>query len=85
MDNTRGRIKTIINEVLENPKEANIVNVLSANGLNSITFIKAIVSIEEEFNFEFPDEFLSLEKIPTVDALVQFIESYSDCNTASGH
>jgi acyl carrier protein len=43
-------------------------------GLNSITFIKLIAKIEEEFGFEFPDEDLSIEKFKDFSSLVEYIE-----------
>lgn len=41
--------------------------------IDSITFIKIIISIEREFNFEFDDDFLSLSLFPTISSLCDYI------------
>ncbi len=42
-------------------------------GLDSIRIIEIIVAIEEKFNVEIPDEFLTLESIGSVDKLVKIL------------
>lgn len=44
-------------------------------GLDSITFIKIIVALESEFDFEFDDEMLLITKFPTIKAMVEYVES----------
>ena len=44
-------------------------------GLDSITFIKTIVELECEFDFEFEDEMLLITKFPTVKSMVEYVES----------
>lgn len=44
-------------------------------GLDSITFIKTIVTLECEFDFEFDDEMLLITKFPTVKSMVEYVES----------
>ncbi|MDD2261847.1 MAG: AMP-binding protein [Clostridia bacterium] len=44
-------------------------------GLDSITFIKIIITIEDEFGFEFDDEMLLITKFPTVKSMVEYVES----------
>ena len=44
-------------------------------GLDSITFIKTVVALEREFNFEFDDEMLLITKFPTVKSMVEYVES----------
>lgn len=43
--------------------------------IDSITFVKIIVALEEEFGFEFEDEMLSFSKIASVEDLVNYVES----------
>ena len=43
--------------------------------IDSITFVKMIVALEEEFNFEFEDNMLSLSKIVKVEDMVNYVES----------
>jgi len=43
-------------------------------GLDSITFIKMIVALEGEFDFEFDDEMLLITKFPTVSSMIEYAE-----------
>ena len=43
--------------------------------VNSITFIKIVVTLENEFNFEFDDEMLLITKFPTIKEMVEYVES----------
>jgi amino acid adenylation domain-containing protein len=49
-------------------------------GLDSITFIKIIVALECEFDFEFDDEMLLITKFPTVKSMVEYVESKATSN-----
>ena len=42
---------------------------------DSISFISSIVSLEEEFNIEFPDEYLLIEKMNNINNICLIIES----------
>jgi amino acid adenylation domain-containing protein len=44
-------------------------------GLDSITFIKTIVALEGEFDFEFDDEMLLITKFPTIRTMIDYVES----------
>lgn len=44
-------------------------------GIDSITFIKMVIMLEEEFEFEFDDEMLIFTKFPTVMSMISYIES----------
>lgn len=65
--------KTIISLIYDmmekNDEELNISNSteIASLGLNSITFIKFIVAIEEKFNIEFDDDDLNVEDYKTVN------------------
>lgn len=41
--------------------------------VESINFISALVSIEEAFGFEFPDEYLLSGLLPTLDSICELI------------
>jgi acyl carrier protein len=43
--------------------------------LDSVTFIKMVVALESEFEFEFDDDMLLIEKFPTADDMIQYVES----------
>ncbi len=44
-------------------------------GLDSITFIKIVVSLESEFDFEFDDDMLFVTKFPNIKTMVEYVES----------
>ena len=44
-------------------------------GFDSITFIKTVVALESEFDFEFDDEKLLISEFPTVKSMVEYVES----------
>ena len=70
-------VLTIIKESIENEIIDPIVleDDLSSIGVNSITFIKIVVDLETEFDFEFDDEMLSYKSFPTTNSLVEYIDS----------
>lgn len=47
---------------------------LKSTGINSITFIKIVVSLETEFKFEFDDEMLLLTSFSTLRSLTEYTE-----------
>ena len=44
-------------------------------GFDSITFIKTIVALECEFDFEFDDEMLLITAFPTIRSMTEYVES----------
>ena len=44
-------------------------------GVDSLMFIQIVIAIEEEFEFEFPEEKLSFVETGTVELLCEVIES----------
>lgn len=44
------------------------------DGADSISFISAVLSIEEEFEMEFPDEYLLIETMSNIDNLHYVIQ-----------
>ena len=61
------------NEVLNDIEEIDGESTFDSLGLNSIMFIKKIVAIESEFDFEFEDEELNMEKFNTINELISYI------------
>ena len=67
--------------IIESNLEAKITDEISLDtdftsiGVDSITFIKVIVALEVEFDFEFDDEMLLITKFPTIKTMVEYIES----------
>ena len=61
------------NEVLNDIEEIDGESTFDSLGLNSIMFIKKIVAIESEFDFELEDEELNMEKFNTINELISYI------------
>lgn len=47
---------------------------------DSITFITLIVEIEQEFDIEIPDEFLSIERMATISSIKEMITAQKRIN-----
>lgn len=73
--------KKIVQIVIENinmPKSMETIGLdmkLSDIGINSITFIKIIVAIENEFDIEFSDEDLNCDKFPDLECLISYVKN----------
>ncbi|RCX09097.1 acyl carrier protein [Anaerobacterium chartisolvens] len=48
---------------------------LEVLGINSVSFIKIAVEIENEFGFEFEDEDLNMEKFPNIGTIVEYVNT----------
>jgi len=46
----------------------------SSFNIDSITFIKIVVALEEAFSIEFDDEMLSFTAFPTIRSMAEYIE-----------
>ncbi|NMA31936.1 MAG: acyl carrier protein [Candidatus Methanofastidiosa archaeon] len=44
-------------------------------GVDSITFVKIVVALEGEFDFEFDDEMLLITVFPTIKSMIEYVES----------
>ena len=63
---------------IQNCLEENGIEVLNdgtLDNVDSISFISSIVGLEEEFNIEFPDEYLLIEKMNNINNICLIIES----------
>ena len=72
--------KKIFNIIISNLSEkvsgnAYVNTDFASVGLDSITFIKIIVALEGEFDFEFEDEMLLITKFPTIKSMIDYVES----------
>lgn len=61
----------IINSV--NSTEATLESSLNDLGINSIDFIRIIVTLEDEFDFEFENEMLLYESFSDINSIVKYI------------
>lgn len=77
MTDVQKRAFEIIIESLseKNSDDVSLYMDFNSIGLDSITFIKTIVALECEFDFEFDDEMLLITKFPTVKSMVEYVES----------
>ena len=47
---------------------------LAEIGIDSITFIRIVIALEEAFNIKFEDEILILSEFPTVKDLIDYVD-----------
>jgi acyl carrier protein len=72
------KVSELINEVLKDYGPAGEISPETKPeelGLNSITFVKLAVLIENEFGIEFDDESLEPSKLKTVGDIIDYIQS----------
>lgn len=77
LTDTEKRIfKVILSNVQEDPADFITVDTkFSSTGIDSISFIKTIVALEEEFGFEFDDDMLYIDKFPSIQTMIEYVES----------
>ena len=63
----------VYNEIKEGEIDLTPDLKLSEIGVNSITFIKIIVTIEETFDIEFEDDYLDYEQFDTIQDVCDYI------------
>lgn len=70
------KIREIINSCLENVEifEDMMNEDLTKMGMDSITFIRIIVALEEEFECEVPDSKLLITEMNTVAKMIQVLK-----------
>lgn len=76
-DSTEYKVRAIFKECLMNNIMDNlqINDDLSVLNLDSLIFIRLVVCIEDEFDIEFDDENLDMDKFDTLQSLILYIES----------
>lgn len=77
MNETYERIIEIVNSNIENSdltlEQTN--EDLSRLGMDSITFIRIIVALEEEFRIEIPDEYLLMTEMNTISKMADVLSA----------
>lgn len=69
------RFYNILSETIKQPlDESMLESDLEAIGLNSISFVKLVVALENEFDREFDDSFIVMEDFPTLRSFKQNVE-----------
>lgn len=74
------KVLKVLNANLENTEitSEQIDEDLSALGMDSITFIRVIVALEEAFDIEIPDEYLLLTEMNTISKMTNVISAVLD-------
>ena len=74
------KVLKVLNANLENTEitSEQIDEDLSALGMDSITFIRVIVVLEEAFDIEIPDEYLLLTEMNTISKMTEVISAVLD-------
>ena len=74
----------VIERIANNLKELGInisdtdSNFLMENNIDSITFVEAILSLEEEFSILVPEDYLLMENLDTVGKIAGIIKKLID-------
>lgn len=76
-EEVRGAILDIVQYSIDDAKIGidDVDKELSLLGMDSISFVRIIVSIEEVFEIEVPDEFLLIAELPTINKMVDVVVS----------
>lgn len=74
------KIVEIININIENTTITldNLYDDLLELGMDSQVFIKIIISLEDEYKYEFPDSMLVLSELNSIDKIYNALLSFSD-------
>ncbi len=68
-------IINVLNEILSlNNTNFDVEEDLSNYGLTSMNLVSIVVDLEEKFNIEFPDEFLIIDNLNTINKIQVCIE-----------
>jgi acyl carrier protein len=73
MDEIAFKVIGKINETIQVPHNIDINCEIKSLGINSMNFIRIIVSIEDEFDFEFEDEYLDMSGFNTIKNLCEYV------------
>lgn len=80
MDELQKKVIEIVNANIEQAflTSEQIDEDLSALGMDSITFIRVIVALEEAFDIEIPDEYLLITEMNTLSKMTDVISTVLD-------
>ena len=80
MENIKEKIVEIINNNIKGIKlqSDQAIEDLSLTGMDSIKFISIIITLEEEFDIEIPDEYLVLTEMNTISKMADVISTVLD-------
>lgn len=76
MNNTQEKIfQIIVSNLNSEIGDVTLETDFSYTGVDSITFIKIVVDLESEFDFEFDDEMLLITAFPTIKSMIEYVET----------
>ena len=70
------KLREIIKEIISSPELVDNIgpyDELTSIGINSISFVKIMVAIEQEYGIEVDDDDLDINKFKNLDGLVNYI------------
>ena len=67
--------KIIVSTLDSKTNDVTVKTTFGGVAVDSITFIKIVVALEGEFDFEFDDEMLLLTKFDTIKSMLEYVES----------
>ncbi len=76
LNNTQEKIfQIIVSNLNSEIGDVTLETDFSYTGVDSITFIKIVVDLESEFDFEFDDEMLLITAFPTIKSMIEYVET----------
>lgn len=77
MNNVEERTRSIIKKVILNDEVMNmkVEDSLDRLGINSVSYIKIVIELENEFDIEFDDDCLNYESFKSVKNIVDYINT----------
>ena len=70
----RKAFEVIVSTLPPQIEEISLETNFSNTGIDSVTFIKIVVALESEFDFQFDDEMLLITVFPTIKSMIDYIE-----------
>jgi len=78
LNNIESKIREILAEIIEFQipvSQICVYDELKNWGVDSVSYIKMLVSLEEEFLFETDEDFLAYNSLPNIKAIIEYVQS----------
>lgn len=74
---TEKKVLKIIKKIIDFPQSNDLFLESNFNdiGISSVQFVKIVVEVEKNFNFEFDDHMLQVTNFNTIKSMIDYIES----------
>ncbi|WP_408895216.1 phosphopantetheine-binding protein [Paenibacillus taichungensis] len=80
MDQVEQKVLTIIKSCMELKQEANRIDLSSRLDIDSLSFMKIVARLENEFDFEFEEQYFILTAFPTVHSWIEYVKARTILN-----